>query len=70
VVRDSRGVPHHWTKIPDASAAKPQDQIYEDEETGTVFVLGNEPAKNTKQDIANDYNGVSAGDVTLLKKKR
>ena len=33
-------MPHYWTKIASASAAEQNDQVYEDEATGTVFVLG------------------------------
>ena len=61
-------MPHHWTKIGDASAADPGDDVYEDEETNTVFVLGHATGNENKADIARKY-GVSENDVTLLKKK-
>ena len=62
-------MPHYWTKIASASAAEQNDQVYEDEATGTVFVLGHTSGNATKQEIADKY-GASAGDVTLLKKKK
>jgi hypothetical protein len=63
-----RRVPHHWTRIGDAAAADPQDDVYVDEATNTVFVLGKTTGNEKKSDIANKY-GVPESDVTLLKKK-
>ena len=63
-----RRVPHHWTRIGDASAAEPQDDVYVDEETNAVFVLGKTTGNQKKSDIASKY-GVPESDVTLLKKK-
>ena len=63
-----RRVPHHWTRIGDASAAEPQDDVYVDEGTNAVFVLGKTTGNQKKSDIASKY-GVPESDVTLLKKK-
>jgi hypothetical protein len=63
-----RRVPHHWTRIGDPSAADPQDDVYVDEDTNMVFVLGKTTGNETKSDIAGKY-GVPEGNVTLLKKK-
>ena len=62
-------MPHYWTKIASASAAEQNDQVYEDEATGTVFVLGQASANATKQEIADKY-GTTAGDVTFPLKKK
>ena len=63
-----RRVPHHWTRIGDASAAEPQDDVYVDEDTNAVFVLGKTTGNQKKSDIASKY-GVPESDVTLLNKK-
>lgn len=63
-----RRVPHHWTRIGDASAAEPQDDVYVDEETNAVFVLGKTTGNQKKSDIASKY-GVPESNVTLLNKK-
>ena len=63
-----RRVPHHWTRIGDASAAEPQDDVYVDEETNAVFVLGKTTGNQKKSDIASKYGGPESN-VTLLNKK-
>jgi hypothetical protein len=63
-----RRVPHHWTRIGDASAAEPQDDVYVDEDTNAVFVLGKTTGNQKKSDIASKY-GVPESNVTLLNKK-
>ncbi len=63
-----RRVPHHWTRIGDASAADPKDDVYVDEETNAVFVLGQTAGNAKKSEIASKY-GVAESAVTLLKKK-
>ena len=63
-----RHVPHHWTRIGDASAAEPQDDVYVDEDTNAVFVLGKTTGNQKKSDIASKY-GVPESNVTLLNKK-
>lgn len=63
-------VPLHWTKINDESTAKPADLVYEDEQTGQLYVQGQVPGNTTVQEIANHYK-VTVDDVTFpLKKKR
>jgi hypothetical protein len=60
-------VPHHWTKIGDASNAQPGDQVFEGD--GETFVLGTAEEGATKQTIAGAYN-VSPGSVKFPLKKK
>ena len=63
-----RRVPHHWTRIGDPAAADQQDDVFIDEDTNAVFVLGKTTGNEKKSDIASKY-GVPESNVTLLKKK-
>jgi hypothetical protein len=60
-------VPNYWTKIGDATAAQPGDQVFEGD--GETFVLGEADDAATKQSIAAAYN-VPPGSVKFPLKKK
>ena len=60
-------MPNHWTKIGNATAAQPGDQVFEGE--GDTFVLGEVDDGATKQSIANTYD-VPPGNVKFPLKKK
>jgi hypothetical protein len=57
-------VPHHWTKISEARLADQRDKVFEDTDTGAVYVLGNAHRNATKEEIASWY-GVPPENVTF-----
>lgn len=60
-------MPNYWTKIGDATAAQPGDQVFEGD--GETYVLGEAGDDATKQSIAKSYN-VPPGNVKFPLKKK